>query len=88
MWDAFSSWCDKHIGWVMTIIAVLVFAAVVGLLWWATEEEAKKPHFTLVKDQWHCTESHSQTYTSFIMVGKVMVPQVHTRQVCDQYNRR
>lgn len=88
MWDDFLNWCDEHMGWVMTIIAVLVVAAVVWLGWWIAKEEAKKSHFTLVRDQWHCTESHSQTYTSFIMVGKVIVPQVRTRQVCDQYNRR
>jgi outer membrane biogenesis lipoprotein LolB len=43
---------------------------------------------TLYSNDWTCTTSHVHTWTSFVLVGKVMVPQTHTRTICDQYTRK
>lgn len=32
-----------------------------------------------------CVKSHPETYTYFVLVGKVMVPMSGTRWVCDEY---
>lgn len=42
---------------------------------------------TLLKSEWHCAASHSETSTTYMMVGKVLVPSVHTTNVCDLYAR-
>jgi hypothetical protein len=46
------------------------------------------PSIELVRADWTCTASHSEQYTTFMVIGKVTVPQVHTREVCDRYQRR
>jgi hypothetical protein len=44
--------------------------------------------FTLYSADWRCTASHTQTTTSLLPVGKVLVPQILTSTVCDNWSRR
>ncbi len=39
--------------------------------------------FSLIKDEWKCTDY--KTMTTLVLVGKVMVPQVHSQ--CIRYER-
>jgi hypothetical protein len=43
--------------------------------------------FSLVKRDWTCTASHQETYTTYITVGSVSVPQTNITTVCDAYIR-
>lgn len=75
------------IDWLMDntgIILIIIFVFLFGYALWS---ESKDPKFTLNKVDWECARSHLETYSSFIMAGKVMVPKTNTRTVCDQYNR-
>jgi hypothetical protein len=59
-----------------------------GLLPWALIMEEESPDLaTLKKAQWYCAQSHEETTTTFVMVGKVMVPHYNRRIVCDEYKR-
>jgi hypothetical protein len=72
-------------GSVFTIVGV---ALLVGFSSWAYSEATEDhPSVTLRLDTWECTATRRETYTSMTMVGKVMVPQTHTRTVCDNYAR-
>ena len=37
------------------------------------------------EDMKNCKRSHTQTTTTFMMVGKVMMPVTSTYQVCDEW---
>ena len=32
-----------------------------------------------------CTRSHTESYTAFVLAGKVLIPVPGTRVVCDEY---
>ncbi len=43
----------------------------------------------LVKTNWKCTKSHTESHPYFIkVVGKVTVPQTTMTTVCDKYERK
>ena len=72
------------------IMQITVVSLVAGLLLigigFACTPTAKT--FELVVADWTCTASHAEVYTSYMMVGKVMMPSTHTREVCDNFRRR
>ena len=49
--------------------------------------ESKSPTFTLKKDEWTITHSHTEPVTTYIMSGKVMIPITTWKEIPDQYNR-
>lgn len=75
---------------IIEILPGLCVLAVLGLLVWigvAVYHDSQSPTFELRKDEWVATKSHTETRTMMVMVGKVMVPQIHTVTVVDQYER-
>ena len=42
---------------------------------------------TLLKSEWHCSSAHEETTTTYVQVGKAMVPSTSTTSVCDAYGR-
>lgn len=74
---------SDHLGKLITLLCILF----IGILVFALYYDSKQPTFSLKKEERQCVESHTETYTSMILVGKVMVPQVHIRTVCDDYKR-
>lgn len=71
----------------VVLMAGLVFIGL-PMLAYSAWQGSKSPTFELRKDEWTCMATHRETYTTHVMVGKVLVPQVHTRTVCDQWSRR
>lgn len=60
------------------LIAFMAFFFVgIPMLIYGCVREGKKPNFELKKDDWECKQATS--WTSMVLVGKVMVPQQHTR---------
>lgn len=66
--------------WVLGI-GIFLF---LGVLFYS-EVTAEK--FYLRKDQWKCTASHQETYTTMMQVGSMQIPQFHTTTVCDKWER-
>jgi len=60
-------------------------AAILGVTVWTVW---RSPTFELRKADWTCAESHRETFTTYMMVGKVLVPQIHTEDVCTNWVRR
>ena len=54
----------------------------------AIYQEANAETFDLRKDQWACTRSHTETITTLLPVGKVLIPSTTTHTVCDQWSRK
>jgi len=72
----FEGWCFKGVVAVLAVTGVLVLCA--------AYTDSQKPTFTLVKENFTCTQSHQQTRMQ--MVGKITVPIKET--VCDQWTRK
>lgn len=47
--------------------------------------DAHEPNFTLKKAEWHCTASHPETTTTYVMSGKIAIPITTTNTVCNQW---
>lgn len=67
-------------------ILLLIVAVPFGIYAWYKADQA--PTFALRKDRWQCTAAHTETSTTYIMVGKVLVPSTRTSSVCDQWSAR
>lgn len=79
-----SDWFFDHIGWFLIAFTVVL----AGLFGVAIYQDSRAEKFSLRKDSWACTRSHVDTFTTYIKIGDVMVPQFHTDTVCDQWSRR
>lgn len=78
---------------IMPMIFVLItgcFLALFVFLPYHFYDQWKNPpqKFSLVIDEWKCTGGHEETYTTHILVGKVMVPNTSTSFVCDRWDRK
>lgn len=67
-----------------------LFFAVVAVLFlflYRAYLDSKSPTFELKKDEWVCTEWRTETYIVMQLIGKVMIPTVHTRKVCVRWEK-
>lgn len=63
------------------LVAAVIYAFVSEMLW-------PSPILaTLKKSEWECTASHTERYTTTMLIGKITVPMQNTRTVCDRYER-
>lgn len=77
-------WCLDHPNWFLGSIVVGILA----LFCLAVLMDARRiPQIALDRADWRCTDSHTETFTVFLPIGKIIMPQVHTRAVCDNYRR-
>jgi hypothetical protein len=74
----------KILGPVAVFGTLALLVALPFMIW----GDSKSEHISIKKSDWECTDTYSYTYTSMILVGKVMVPQVHTTTECSNYHRR
>lgn len=75
-------WIFEHIlPWILIVMILFLFIGLPIMFYKSSHEEK----FTLTKSEWSCVHTYTKTWTNMIMVGKVMVPQIHTEQVCDNY---
>lgn len=72
----------------MELLIVVAIVAILAVCGWAFVDAATAPTFELRKSQWKCAASQRETSTTYILVGKVMVPQYHTHDVCTNWVRR
>lgn len=81
-------WFGLHIlPWILIImVSVLIVAIPFGISAWY--KDSKRPTFDLKKDDWVCTKFHREASTYYITVGKVLLPQTTTTEVCDQWTRK
>ena len=66
------------IGLIMLLTGLVIYGAIV---------ESLSPTFTLTKNQWRCSASHTQITQGMILVGKTMVPTSNVSTICDNYER-
>lgn len=79
---------DKALSLLLLCI-VWPLCIILAFIPWQFYIQEKSPDLvTLKKNEWFCSQQHSEVTTSMIMTGKVMVPVTTTHEVCDQYNRR
>ena len=64
-------------------IVISMLVVVTLLVGYIVYDAVTATTISIRKDEWKCTDSH-KTH-SFIMAGKVLVPQTHT--ICDVYSR-
>ena len=69
-----------------TAFSLVGFTLCLGV--YVTYKQCTAETFSLKKDQWTCTKEHTETHTSSMLVGKVMVPQTRTETVCDRWERK
>lgn len=43
---------------------------------------------TLLKSDWHCTQSRQEQFITYIKVGSVLVPIASISEVCEKYERK
>ena len=63
------------------ILLALIFLGLPFLIY-SYVHESNKPEFCLKKDEWRCAKVHEYQSTTYILVGKVMVPQTTTHRDC------
>ncbi len=85
-----SNICDRVMGWFMPammlgIVAVTIILIPIGI--YAFIQTCNDPTFSLNKKEWVCTNEEQYQYTITVLVGKVMIPQVHTGTRCTSYSR-
>ena len=83
-WDIGETWLGRAVSWMVAF--PLWFVLGVAPMGFLHHEEGPQLT-TLLKSDWHCSAAHEETTTTYIQVGKVMVPQIITSSVCDQYAR-
>lgn len=70
--------------WLFVGVFGLMGAVLIGLIGFIIYDAAIAETFSLRKDHWKCTKSHSEE--TLVMAGKVMMPIINT--VCDQWTRK
>jgi hypothetical protein len=70
----------------IALMLLAMFVVVGGVLFLAYMD-SQKPTINLRKEDWSCTRSEPRTRTQMVLVGKVLIPQRTTSDVCAQYNR-
>lgn len=68
----------------LMIFIILIF----GLAGYGIYSNIVAEKFELRKDSWNCTKSHEESYTTYIQVGNIQVPQIQSDTICDQWSRK
>ena len=50
--------------------------------------ESNSATISINKDQWECTQTHSEIHTSYIMVNQAMISNITSTSECDEYRRK
>lgn len=88
--SAFNSFYgDSVLACITLFIVMPIGFAIIFFMWtgWYESYFSEQITVTLNQKEWVCSASHSETSSSFVQSGKVMVPITTQHQVCDQYNR-
>lgn len=82
----------RFVGAIGAGLLAIAGAGLAILIGWGIYDAVTAETFALRKDTWTCTASHeeTQTITTNMIVGKVIVPQIITQvvTVCDRYERK
>lgn len=66
----------------------LLCVGIIGLVFYAGVSESRSPILTLKKSEWECTGTRSESITTYVQSGKVMVPLTTYHDVCVEYQKR
>lgn len=71
------------------VVIAVVVVAFIGLLGYVIYDAITAETFSLRKDQWTCTRSHTEVTSTMTTYdgGKTWVPMVQSNTVCDQWER-
>lgn len=67
----------------VALLTLAVFACIGWLIW----DELTAEKFSLRKDSWTCTRSHTETNYTYTQVGNTTIPIPYYTEVCDQWTR-
>lgn len=82
---------DKFSRWegVFVICVAWPVGCALAVLPWIMAADTKSPDLAVLKkNEWQCTVRHTQTVTTYVQSGKIMVPITNVLRVCDQYSRK
>jgi hypothetical protein len=83
MADKLLEWImDRVIPWIILATIAALFLTI-SILIYNAWQDSNRETFSLVKADWECTQG--RTYTTMVLVGKILVPE--TRTECVQYTR-
>ena len=70
------------------LLITLPLGCVLASIPWILYGQEVSPNLAILKkNEWVCSASHTETTTTYIKSGSVMVPITNHIQVCDQYNK-
>lgn len=78
-------WFEERI--LMPALLIVIVLIMAGLIY-VTYDAVAAETFSLRKDAWTCTRSHSEVSSTFVQVDKIMIPIASTYDVCDQWSRK
>jgi len=90
----FEQLTDWMLEWAMALIGpaiAVLFIATVGigiLIVYQISTSAASEMMFLKKAEWECRATKTETRTYYVYVGKVMIPQTVTSDVCVEWRRR
>ena len=73
---------------VLIFILVLLLIVVLPCSIYTSYKDSQSPTFELKKKDWDCTNVHKYTTTTFVLVGKIMVPQTTQHSDCIQWSHK
>jgi uncharacterized membrane protein len=85
-WFIDSKFVENFFGFLLTLMVIVLIVSLV-LFPVACYYDAKKPTFTLKKEEWKCERSHQEVAHSGFMSGNVLIPITISTTVCDEYVR-
>lgn len=86
MLGRFNDWLFETIeDWFGVVFILAMVGIIAFLVFWANYNS---PTILLQKSDWQVTHTRSVTITTYVMVGKVMVPTVSVEEIPDQYTMK
>lgn len=83
-----SSFTEGFINWLfLGLLFVGIPLMLIGFVLMVLED-ATSPNIALRKSEWKCARTETRTYTQSVIVGKAILPQTVTNEVCVSYERR
>jgi uncharacterized membrane-anchored protein YhcB (DUF1043 family) len=85
--DRIIDWLVENVlGWVFIILLVgLIIGGIIFAV--SAYKQSQSPTFSLYKNEWTCTNKKTETVTTYVKSGDVLIPVVSHVDSCLQYTK-
>lgn len=73
---------------ILVTILICAVAYLVGNIMYTTMYGPKPTTYSLPRNRWSCTAEVVENTTTYVLVGKIMMPTTTSNHECTQYNRK